>query len=365
MAWPSSASENPLAPRVPGDVLVFKTSADAGWELQANLTQIASQNVTLPNDWVSNVALSSDIVVAFGVDGLSCIYTFKRDGASWIFLGKQCVPDDTTSMALGGDLLVLGDYGSQTFQLQGSIWSLVPTAELQGQSSLYKTDGRTLAFLGDVVSVYHWAGSFWSNVATIPAPSNPVVGLGVDVDGDYIIAAWMSFADANYVTVIYEEQGGLWPEVFRINHGDRQPTLVGVSSSGKAVVGRADAYFSTVTIIEVGSNGTWAVTQSFNFDRPYPSAGFASAAISATSLALAEWVPIDAIEQRSVGRILACNSTALSATTSVPLPHYRPYYRRCYHPRCRRSHRRGQDVFIVLILLSSCSGAASLNDVEI
>ena len=38
--------------------------------------------------------------------------------------------------------------------------------------------------------------------------------------------------------------------------------------------------------------------------------------ISATSLALAEWVPIDAIEQRSVGRFFGCNACDLLGRVS-------------------------------------------------
>ena len=152
MAW------SPSAGPAPGDVLVFNynTSTDSpGWQLQANLTEIASQNVTLPFDWAKKAALSSEkIVVALSlVNDASTTHTFKYDGASWVFLGRQSFPGIrslTATMALGGDLLVLQTFGQRktfhTFQLQGSIWSLVPTAELQLDASEFRfaTDGRTL-----------------------------------------------------------------------------------------------------------------------------------------------------------------------------------------------------------------------------
>ena len=57
MAW------SPPTGTVPGDVLVFNNSICSdfgGWELQANLTEVASENVTLPYDWAENTALSSE-----------------------------------------------------------------------------------------------------------------------------------------------------------------------------------------------------------------------------------------------------------------------------------------------------------------
>ena len=57
MAW------SPNSGTVPGDVLVFKYSASAGWEVQANLTEVASQNVTLPASWAHDTALSSEKIV--------------------------------------------------------------------------------------------------------------------------------------------------------------------------------------------------------------------------------------------------------------------------------------------------------------
>ncbi|OLP87206.1 Tetratricopeptide repeat protein 26 [Symbiodinium microadriaticum] len=263
MAW------SPSAGPAPGDVLVFNynTSTDSpGWQLQANLTEIASQNVTLPFDWAKKAALSSEkIVVALSlVNDASTTHTFKYDGASWVFLGRQSFPGIrslTATMALGGDLLVLQTFGQRktfhTFQLQGSIWSLVPTAELQ----LDEWNPVQL-------SVYRWAGNSWSNMANISPPAFPsvsaVAGLGLDVDGDYIISGWLVFYPfRNYasLTVIYEDQGGQWTE---------------------AVVNCAGALLCAgVTILEVTSDGTWAERQSFIDSR-----------ISATSLALAEWIPV-------------------------------------------------------------------------
>ena len=116
------------------------------------------------------------------------------------------------------------------------------------------------------LSVYQWTGNSWSSVANISPPASPPVGgLGLDVDGDwgsfvrfrahlgvqgsytaytltkppkvyslytaalfmctlyegdYIIAGWTFLAGTavDYVTVIYEEQGGQWSEVFRISN---------------------------------------------------------------------------------------------------------------------------------------------------
>ncbi|CAE7784603.1 Ttc26 [Symbiodinium necroappetens] len=290
MAW------SPSAGPAPGDVLVFNSSMcsdSPGWQLQANLTEIASQNVALPFDWARNTALSSEkIVVALSlVNDTSTTHTFKYDGASWAFLGRQSFPGiRSTTMALGGDLLVLLSFGTfQTFQLQGSMWSLVPTAELQLDALRFATDGRTLTLeeRNPVVqlSVYQWTGNSWSSVANISPPASPPVGgLGLDVDGDYIIAGWTFLAGTavDYVTVIYEEQGGQWSEVFRISNDLVQPpTTFGISSSGKAVVNCAGAVgCAGVTVFEVTSNGTWAEGQSFNESSEGPNAvSLASAAI--------------------------------------------------------------------------------------
>ncbi|CAE6968619.1 Ttc26 [Symbiodinium sp. CCMP2456] len=361
MAW------SPSAGPAPGDVLVFNSSVCsdfARWQLQANLTELASQNVTLPFDWAKRVALSSEkIVVALSlVNDTSTTHTFKYDGASWVFLGTQSFPGiRSITMALGGDLLILLNVQTfQTFQLQGSVWSLVPTAELQLDALRFATDGRTLTLeeRNPVVQlvVYQWAGNSWSNVANISAPVLPPVGgIGLDVDGDYIIAGWVFFTDAGvqYVTVIYEEQGGQWPEVFRISDDLVQPpTIFGISSSGKAVVNCAGAVgCAGVTTFEVTSNGSWAEVQSFNDSSSDPNdASPASAAISATSLVLAELIPvIPFTEYRSAGRIFGCNGTSSTSTTTVPSPtstttvpspYYRPYYRTRCPPLCRRHYRR-------------------------
>ena len=80
MAW----SPNFGTGTVPGDVLVFKYSASAGWEVQANLTEVASQNVTLPASWAHDTALSSEkiVVASENVAGVRSTHTFKYDGAS-------------------------------------------------------------------------------------------------------------------------------------------------------------------------------------------------------------------------------------------------------------------------------------------
>ncbi|OLP80038.1 hypothetical protein AK812_SmicGene39599 [Symbiodinium microadriaticum] len=314
MAW------SPNSGTIPGDVLVFKYSASAGWEVQANLTEVASQNVTLRALWADDTALSSEkIVVASenNVAGGRETHTFKYDGASWVFLGQQSFPFNSVDLALGGDLLVFSvaqTSGSvfQTFQLQGSLWSLVPTAEIQLVSNAiprYASDGRTLAIqLDSQVFVYRWAGNSWSNVANISEPAG--FGLGpvtVDVDGDYIIAVWVIIADTPRLeTAIYEDQSGLWSEVFRIDNdisGIPFTRVLGISSSGKAIVDCASAVgCSGITILEVSSNGTWGVTQTIDYVQPSLSARAPSGAISATSLAVAEWIVPAAGPRESVGR---------------------------------------------------------------
>ncbi|CAE7669276.1 Ttc26 [Symbiodinium necroappetens] len=189
---------SPSAGPAPGDVLVFNnnTSTDSpGWQLQANLTEIASQNVTLPFDWAKKAALSSEkIVVALSlVNDTSTTHTFKYE------------------------------------------WT-PPVVQL---------------------SVYQWAGNSWSNVANISPPASfPVIGLGLDVDGDYIISGWIDEVDS--VTVIYQNQGGQWEEVFRIsNNLVQSPTIFGISSSGKAVVNCAGALLCAgVTIFEASNPAT-------------------------------------------------------------------------------------------------------------
>ena len=237
MAW------SPDSGTVPGDVLVFGYSASAGWEVQANLTEVASQNVTLRFSWAELTALSSEkiVVAAQNVVEMST-HTFKYDGASWVFLGQQSFPFFSFLLALGGDLLVLHASGLvfQTFQLQGSSWSLVPTADIHLGSTNFQlaSDGRTLAIQGmeldSPLFVYRWAGDSWSNVANFSATG---FGVGVDVDGGYIIASWVIIADTRGLeTAIYEDQGGLWSEVFRIDSDPRVQfaRVLGISSSGKA-----------------------------------------------------------------------------------------------------------------------------------
>ncbi|CAE7293360.1 unnamed protein product [Symbiodinium necroappetens] len=351
MAW------SPNSGTVPGDVLVFKYSASAGWEVQANLTEVASQNVTLPASWADDTALSSEkIVVAserVNVAGVRETHTFKYDGASWVFLGQQSFPSiNSLLFALGGDLLVFeGAQASnrvfQTFQLQGSSWSLVPTAEIQLVSSeipRFASDGRTLAIqLESQVFVYRWAANSWSNVANISEPTG--FGLGpVDVDGDYIIASWVIVTDTfRLETAIYEDQSGLWSEVFRIENdpsGVPFTRVLEISSSGKAIVDCASAVgCSGITILEVSSNGTWGVTQTIDYV-PSASRAFPSGAISAISLAVAQWVVPAAGPRESIGRIFGCNGTSPTSTTTMPLPYYRPYYGRRCPPRCRRHYHR-------------------------
>ena len=113
-------ARSPPTGTVPGDVLVCNNSVCSdfgGWEIQANLTEVASENVTLPYDWAESTALSSEkIVVALSIVGLtSTTHTFKYDGASWVFLGRQSLPGiRSVSMALGGDLLVILNYPKGT-----------------------------------------------------------------------------------------------------------------------------------------------------------------------------------------------------------------------------------------------------------
>ncbi|CAE7824082.1 unnamed protein product [Symbiodinium necroappetens] len=353
MAW------SPYGGTVPGDVLVFGYSASAGWEVQANLTEVASQNVTLQFSWAELTALSSEkIVVAAAnvVENLEFVmstHTFKYDGASWVFLGQHSFPSiHNRLLALGGDLLVLyvrqpSGLVFQTFQLQGSSWSLVPTADIHLGSYSFKlaSDGRTLAIqrmeLDSPVFVYRWSGDSWSNVANISEPT--AIGVGVDVDGDYIIASWVIIADTTRLeTVIYEDQGGLWSEVFRIDNdlSGVQFMVRGISSSGKAIVDCAFAVgCSGITILEVSSNGTWGVTQTIDYVQASFSARAPSGAISAISLAVAEWI-VPAGRRESVGRIFGCNGTSSTSTTTMPLPYYRPYYGRRCPPRCRRHYHR-------------------------
>ncbi|CAE7264222.1 VPS34 [Symbiodinium microadriaticum] len=299
---------------VPGDVLVFKYSASAEWEVQANLTEVASQNVTLPASWARDTALSSEkiVVASENVAGVRSTHTFKYDGASWVFLGQQSFPSFYPFyLALGGDLLVFEEVrpeGSnkvfQTFQLQGSLWSLVPTAEVQIVSFLYPrysgiaSDGRTLAIQLESLFVYRWAGNSWSNVATISAPA--AIGIGVDVDGDYIIAYEFIAADLRTEAAIYEDQGGLWSEVFRIDVSGQFLGVLGISSSGKAIVECENYNCPGINILEVSSNGTWGVTQTIDYVQ---SAVIPSGAISAISLVVAEWViPAAGPLHENVGR---------------------------------------------------------------
>ena len=220
----------------------------------------------------------------------------------------------------------------------------MPTAEVQIVSNdfpEFASDGRTLAIQLELqVFVYRWAGNSWSNVANISAPTVSEIGVGVDVDGDYIIASWFPWLE----TAIYEDQGGLWSEVFRIDNDVSGPftRVLGISSSGKAIVDCAFAVGCSgmgVTILELSSNGTWGVTQTIDYVQS-ASRRLPSGAISAISLAVAEWVLPAGGPRESVGRIFGCNGTSSTSTTTMPLLYSRPYYGRRCPPRCRRHYHR-------------------------
>ena len=132
LAWTQTAQTGIL-----DQVLVYQNvgsryyEGSSGWELSANLTEIAAQNVSLTEGWAkTEVAISSANLVVAAQAGRSLEWhTFRFDGASWNFLGVEDVRSQT-ALRLGGNRVVLsrslnGKNRFRTFELpaSGTGWS--------------------------------------------------------------------------------------------------------------------------------------------------------------------------------------------------------------------------------------------------
>ena len=106
LAWTQTAQTGIL-----DQVLVYQNvgsryyEGSSGWELSANLTEIAAQNVSLTEGWAkTEVAISSANLVVAAQAGRSLEWhTFRFDGASWNFeefLGRRRCPQ-SNSIAFG------------------------------------------------------------------------------------------------------------------------------------------------------------------------------------------------------------------------------------------------------------------------
>eukprot|EP00439_Symbiodinium_sp_Y106_P046283 s457_g5.t3 len=176
-----------------------------------------------------------------------------------------------------------GQGGFETFQWQGTSWSLVPTANITNPQGValfgFAVDGQRLVLtnqlftpaLVPIAYVYEWTGSTWDGPSANFTPISDATISSVAVEGNYILTV-LSLTDAAATkrAYVHEYNGGSWEEVYSQVVSDPNASFneirdSDISSTGKAVV-TVDARDSSglrriVSFFEKGIDNIWGPTQ--------------------------------------------------------------------------------------------------------
>ncbi|CAE7446930.1 unnamed protein product [Symbiodinium sp. CCMP2592] len=350
---------------VPASALIY-IKEDGEWKLNANLTALASWNST-DVFWAVAELSEENIAIAYSVSDPSRlpVYSFVYTGTTWTLVnlvefpaGIECqfAATDDDCIKLGGDLMVFRSAttalgGFETFQWQGTSWSLVQTANITNPPGVapfrFAVDGQRLVLttvtidggIVPIVYVYEWTGSSWNGPSANFTPQNAAVIGNVAVEGNYILTV-LTTTDGSLTTLAYvhEYNAGSWEEVYSQVLGDQNETTneiqdADISSTGKAVAAVVTSGNQRiVNFFEKGLDNLWGPTQTLVASNVRPDA---AVGISETA-GLVTGFEVDgpsAFNVTATGLILGCNTT--ETTTAIP-PYGYSYYSR-HSRRFRRA----------------------------
>ncbi|MCP4344027.1 MAG: hypothetical protein GY795_00695 [Desulfobacterales bacterium] len=237
-----------------GSAYIFKRDGTV-WTQQAKLTT---------SDWVMgdifgmSVSISGNYAIVGDVGHLpyGSAYIFKRDGTSWIQHAKLTPSDGANydgfacSVSISGDYAIVGAMGDDPsgsayiFKRDGTVWT--------HQSKLTAGDatdyfGCSVSISGDYTIVGSHSGSYifkmdgtsWIQQAMVREYDS---ASSVSVSGDYAVVGntRYKYGDKGWA-YIFERNGTIWNEVFRLTASDGQEgnyfgSSVGISD-GHAIIG--------------------------------------------------------------------------------------------------------------------------------
>ena len=132
----------------PPALALIYSKEEGEWQLNANLTSLASWNSTDGVIWAVADLSVENIAIAYSVSDATKlpVYSFVYTGTTWTLVnieefpaGQDCqfTGSNDDCLKLGGDLMVLRTAlgGFETFQWQGTSWSPVPTANFTNPPS--------------------------------------------------------------------------------------------------------------------------------------------------------------------------------------------------------------------------------------
>lgn len=333
---------------------------------------LASWNSTDGVIWAVTALSVENIAIAYGVSDPSRlpVYSFVYTGTAWTLVNVQEFPEgakcqfgpNNDCIKLGGDLMVFrsattGQGGFETFQWQGTSWSLVPTANITNPQGValfgFAVDGQRLVLtnqlftpaLVPIAYVYEWTGSTWDGPSANFTPISDATISSVAVEGNYILTV-LSLTDAAATkrAYVHEYNGGSWEEVYSQVVSDPNASFneirdSDISSTGKAVV-TVDARDSSglrriVSFFEKGIDNIWGPTQTLvsnNVTRD-SAVGISTTAALVTGFEFDSGTSSIPINVTATGMILGCDTTE----TTTPMPPYRYSYYSRHSRRFRRA----------------------------
>lgn len=354
----------------PGDVpalALIYAKEDGEWKLNANLTALASWNST-DLFWAVADLSAENIAIAYGVNDpfKLPVYSFVYTGTAWTLVNVQELPagvecqfagTNDDCLKLGGDLMVFRSAsttmgGFETFQWQGTSWSLVPTANFTNPPGIsafrFAVDGQRLvlttvtinAGVVPVVYVYDWTGSTWNGPSANFTPQNAAIIGNVAVEGNYILTV-MTTTDGlpTKLAYVHEYNAGTWEEVYSQVLGDPNVSSndiqdADITSTGKAVAAVVTSDNRRIlNFFEKGLDNLWGPTQTLVVNNARPDSAVSISETAAVSTGFQAPIPFRDVNITATGMILGCNTTG--TTTTVP-PYGYSYYSR-YSRHFRRA----------------------------
>ncbi|CAE7446942.1 unnamed protein product [Symbiodinium sp. CCMP2592] len=374
MSWSQFVSDQPAV--VPALALIYGWE-DGEWKLNANLTALASWNSTDGVIWAVAALSVENIAIAYGVSDPSRlpVYSFLYTGTAWTLVNVQEFLEGVNCqfgrnddcIKLGGDLMVFrtettdqgGGYGFETFQWQGTSWSLVPTANITNPPGValfrFAVDGQRLVLTNQVFTpatvpiayVYDWTGSTWDGPSASFTPQSNAIIMSVAVEGNYILTV-LSLNDGIGIAkraYVHEYNGSSWEEVYSQVVGDPNASFneirdSDISISGKAVV-TVDARVDPanvrriVSFFEKGIDNLWGPTQTLVFNNVTrdSAVGISTTAALVTGFEFDSGSSSVPFNVTATGMILGCDTTE----TTTPMPPYGYSYYSRHSRRFRRA----------------------------
>ncbi|CAE6968313.1 unnamed protein product [Symbiodinium sp. CCMP2456] len=258
--------------------------------------------------------------------------------------------------------------GFETYQWQGTSWSLVPTANITNPPGVstfrFAVDGQRLvlttaiinAGIVPVVYVYEWTGSTWNGPSANFTPQNAAIIQNVAVEGNYILTVlFTTDGTGTLLAYVHEYNAGSWEEVYSQVLGDPNATIndiqdADISSTGKAVtvviagvqlvpeqaflISEATNDNRRITkFFEKGLDNVWGPTQTLVVDNTRAQSAVSISGTAALSTGF-ESDFIGNFNITATGMILGCNTTG---TTTTPMPPYGYSYYSRHSRRFRRA----------------------------